>query len=81
VAISGNTVVVGDDFEANSAGRAYLFTRATGWKQVDELKGSDTVTGDRFGTSVASSGTTVVVGAPMLRSPRSGPGKAYVFEA
>ena len=47
------------------AGRAYVFTKtATGWKQVAELKGSDTVASDYFGYSVAISGTTAVVGAP-----------------
>jgi ribosomal protein S6E (S10) len=76
VAISGNTVVVGDDFQS----RAHLFTRATGWKQVDELKGSDSGAADKFGTSVAISGTTVVVGAPMLPGANRG-GRAYIFEA
>jgi len=36
-----------------------VFTKTpTGWKQVAELKGSDTVAGDDFGDSVAISGTT-----------------------
>jgi len=37
---------------------------ATSWKQVAELKGSDTVAGNKFGSSVAISGTTAVIGAP-----------------
>jgi len=36
---------------------------ASGWKQAAELKGSDTVSDDGFGISVALSGTTAVVGA------------------
>jgi hypothetical protein len=40
---------------------------------MSELKGSDVVTGDRFGTSVAISGATAVVGSP-------GGGSAYVFK-
>jgi hypothetical protein len=65
VAISGTTVVVGAPSHANSAGRAYVFTRTgAGWTQAAELKGSDTVANDTFGSSVAISGTTVVVGAP-----------------
>ena len=64
VAISGTTAVVGAPDHAEHAGRAYVFTKtATGWKQVAELKGSDTVAGDDFGDSVAISGTTAVVGA------------------
>jgi hypothetical protein len=65
VAISGATVVVGAPGFAKDAGRAYVFTKtATGWKQAAELQGgSDTVAGGYdFGTSVAISGTTVVVG-------------------
>jgi hypothetical protein len=48
-----------------------VFTKtASGWKQVAELKGSDTVAFDDFGGSVAISGTTAVVGES---------DKAYVF--
>jgi hypothetical protein len=75
VAISGTTVVVGA-YNAKGAGRAYVFTKtATGWEQVAELKGSDTVTDDNFGWSVAISGTTVVVGAYSVKFA----GRAYVF--
>jgi hypothetical protein len=58
---------------ADGAGRAYVFTKTpTGWKQVAELKGSDAVSGDRFGFSVAISGANAIVGA-------DGSGRAYVF--
>jgi hypothetical protein len=77
VAISGTTAVVGADSYRNSAGRAYVFTEtATGWKQASELEGSDTVTGDDFGSSVAISGTTAVVGADGYGNSA---GRAYVF--
>ena len=77
VAVSGTTVVVGAVGFANYAGRAYVFTKtATGWAQVAELKGSDTVSKDVFGASVAVSGTTVAVGAPGAN--QSG-GHVYVF--
>ena len=76
VAISGTTVVVGALSHANNAGRAYVFTETTaGWKQIAELKGSDTVAGDFFGYSVALSGSIAVVGAPVALSA----GRAYVF--
>jgi hypothetical protein len=63
-AISGTTAIVGASGTANHAGRAYVFIRTpSGWKQVAELKGSDTVAGDNFGLPVAISGTTAVVSA------------------
>ena len=77
VAISGTTAVVGALNHANYSGRAYVFIKtAAGWTQAAELKGSDTVAGDEFGSSVAIWGTTAVVGAP----GRAGSGRAYVFE-
>jgi hypothetical protein len=76
-AISGATVVIGAAFHAQESGRAYVFTHSSnGWKQVAELKGSDTVYGDAFGSSVAIYGTTVVVGA-IRRAALAG--RAYVF--
>ena len=78
VAISRTTAVVGADAHADGAGRAYVFTETSGWKQVAELKGSDTVAGDYLGSSVAVSGTTVIVGSPAQTNDA---GRAYVFEA
>ena len=77
LAISGATTFVGADDHIKSAGRAYVFTNvATGWKQVAELKGSDTVANDGFGYSVAISGTTAIVGAP---DHATDAGRAYMF--
>jgi nucleoside-specific outer membrane channel protein Tsx len=77
VAISGTTVVVGAYEHAKDAGRVYVFTKtSSGWKQAAELKGSDTVTDDLFGWSVAVSGTTAVVGAAGYANYE---GRAYVF--
>ena len=77
VAISGTTIVVGACGHAEGAGSAYVFARtASGWTQVAELKGSDTVEGDQFGSSVAVAGTTAIVGD----NPDSeGTSRAYVF--
>jgi hypothetical protein len=78
-AISGTTVVVGAYDHANLAGRAYLFTKtASGWKQTEELKGSDVVANDNFGISVAVSGTAAVVGA---YGDGTRAGRAFVFRA
>jgi hypothetical protein len=84
-AVSGTIAVVGEPFYANQNGRAYVFTRtASGWKQSAELEGSDTTAGDDFGSSVAISDTTIVVGAPYHGGETTGgvyagPGRAYVF--
>ena len=78
VAISGTTLVVGSPGFAKDAGRAYVFTdTAGGWHQAVELKGSDTATSDYFGYSVAVSGTTALVGAPVHAH---GAGRVYVFK-
>ena len=78
VAISGTTAVVGANGHAK-AGRAYVFIETTtGWHQVAELKGSDAVVGDDFGSSVAISGTTAIVGA---NGHAKNTGRVYVFEA
>ncbi len=84
VAISGNTIVVGapgvdKDQNTGFSGAAYVFTRdASGtWNQsVTKLTTLDIVENDSFGSSVAISGNTVVVGAPY--ADRSA-GAAYVF--
>jgi hypothetical protein len=78
VAVSGTSAVVGAPDHAKSAGRAYVFTRTVnGWRQVGELKGTDTATSNGFGVSVAISGTTVVAGAPGFAGAA---GRAYVFK-
>ena len=88
VSISGNTLVVGAEFEdspatgingnqgqnnANNAGAAYLFTR-TGvtWAQQAYIKASNTDNGDTFGESVAVDGDTLLVGAPTEKSAATG---------
>ena len=87
IAVSGNTVVVGD-FDANieTFGAVYVYVKpASGWAnmtQVAKLTSSDN--GEGFGTSVAISGNTVVVGAANTSNfdaPAAGPGAAYVFVA
>ncbi len=87
VSISGDTVVVGASSAAVGAhpgqGVAYVFapTSTPGeWAQVAELRASDGAAQDSLGTSVASNGTTALVGAS--RDPggaKLGPGYAYAF--
>jgi hypothetical protein len=68
VAISSDTVVVGaqnDDHAGfNSAGSVSVFVRSgTTWSEEAWLTASDPETGAYFGTSVALSGDTLIVGA------------------
>ena len=105
VAVSGDTIVIGAPSEdssstgvnstpnesASGSGAAYVFSRAgTTWTQQAYLKASNTGSPDAFGTSVAVSGDTVVVGAPSEDSSStgvnstpnesaSGSGAAYMF--
>lgn len=91
---SGATGVGGDqsDGSAFNSGAAYVFVReGGGWSQEAYLKASNTDIGDEFGTAVAVSGDTVVVGAPKEMSATVGVngnqesnvlalgGAAYVF--
>ena len=61
----------------SSQGSAYVFVLSgTTWSQQAELTASDGAPGDEFGTSVAISGDTVVIGA---ENKNNGQGAAYVF--
>lgn len=76
LAIDADTVIVGT--AAKNA--AYIFQRDKNgpgaWGQVAKLVGSDVVSGDNFGASVAVSGDTVIVSA---HAKANFTGAAYVF--
>jgi photosystem II stability/assembly factor-like uncharacterized protein len=87
VAVSGDTVVVGANYEDSSTtgvnstpndsaanpGAAYVFVRSgTTWTQQAYLKASQVTADDNFGFSVAVSGDTVVVGAYFEDSSTTG---------
>jgi hypothetical protein len=90
VAVAGTTVVVGAPLEDSGAtgvggdptnnasdgsGAAYVFVRTAGaWSQQAYLKASNTGANDEFGRSVAVSGDTLVVGAPLEDSIATGVG-------
>jgi len=88
VAVSGSVVVVGAPFASpggtSSAGAAYVFVKPVGgWgdmTQTARLTASDKDVCDFFGSSVAISGSVVVVGAP-LNSPggTTSTGATYIF--
>ena len=86
VAISGNAIVVGavagDTSAGTNSGSAYLFTRTgTVWTEQQELAASNGGSPeDYFGTSVAVSGNTIIVGAFFDDLPvGENAGSAYIF--
>src|SRR2546425_572215 len=88
VAISGTTVVVGAPGEAvfvfpfllPRAGNAYVFD-ATSGSWIRTLTSPNAATDGDFGSSVAISGTTVVVGAPgEAVGGQAHAGNAYTFD-
>jgi hypothetical protein len=92
VAVSGGTVVAGAPArqvtEYAGRGAAFVFSEPSGgWSgsltQVQELASCDGGTDDRFGESIAISGTTVLAGAHRHLATSAEPheqGAAYVFE-
>jgi len=76
VAISGSTAIVGawkNNDNGEDSGAAYLFDTVTG-TQIAKLTASDAAEDDRFGYSVAISGTTAIVGGEVSNGP------AYLFD-
>jgi hypothetical protein len=89
VAISGDTVVVGDPAHKVGGhagqGAAYVFERpASGWAnetQIAELTASDGSAGDEFGRQLAVAGNTIVVGDEAHKvGVNVSQGAVYVFE-
>jgi hypothetical protein len=79
VALQGDTAVVGAPFD-DVGGSAFVFLRSgSAWSPEQKLNASSTTIADRFGTSVAISGETVVVGAELAGSGLNEKGAAYVF--
>ena len=84
-AVSGSTIVVGAIGDTVNGiptqGSAYVFNRQGGnWVETQKLTVSDLAESDLFGSSVAVSGSTIVVGAIFADiGGNSGQGSAYVF--
>lgn len=85
VSVHRETVVLGSAYEDNAggvdAGSAYVFTRTGGaWVQQAMLMPQDAAAGDNFGSSIALSGDTVIVGAYQDSQPGGAyAGSAYIF--
>ncbi|MEE9131455.1 MAG: trypsin-like serine protease, partial [Phycisphaerales bacterium] len=81
VAISGATAIVGaplDNDNGSDSGSAYLFDTTTG-RQLFKLLPNDGAELDHFGSSVAISGATAIVGANNDDDNGTDSGSAYVF--
>jgi hypothetical protein len=85
VALEGNVVLVGaerDDVDGqNNQGSAYVFTRSGNlWSEQQKLVALDGAADDWFGTSVAISGDTALIGSRNSDvSGQSNMGAVYVF--
>ena len=85
VFVRKNTIVVGAPGHTHNgirfAGAAYVFARqGERWVEQAKLTADDAAQSDRFGHSVALSGDTIVVGAPLHDTDRGADtGAAYVF--
>lgn len=85
VAVEGDMAVIGARWDNTDigtlAGSAWVFRRDDGaWYPDAKLAAGDTMQGDRFGTAVALSGETVLVGASHVdHSGVTDAGAAYLF--
>ncbi len=78
VAMSGNTVLIGNN---SSQGAAYVFTCSgtpCTWTQQQELTAVDGAHGDEFGYSVDVSGNVAIIGAAYKNAYQ---GAAYIFNS
>ena len=77
VSVSGDTAVIGAYGKNAGQGAAYVFVLSAGvWSQQQELTASGGIALDGFGSGVAVSGDTAVIGAP---GKNSDVGAGYVF--
>jgi len=84
LALAGDTLVVGamdDDTMGVDAGAAYVFERSgDAWTLKQKLLAADGAGADRFGASVASDGSRIVVGAAGGDGPTANGGSVYVYD-
>ena len=85
VLVHRNTVLVGAPKHTHSdvrfTGAVYVFERnGDAWQQATKLIADDAAPSDNFGASLAMSGNTIIVGAPLTDTDRGkDTGAAYVF--
>lgn len=82
VAVDGSFLVIGSygDSSDGGTGSAYVYEKpGTSWTFNTKLTDFDRKSGDNFGSSVAVSGNTIVVGSPGKDLTGSNSGAAFVF--
>lgn len=83
LALQGDRLVVGADDAASGIGAAYVYSRSGSlWTSQARLAANDGLAGDLFGSSIALSGDSVLIGAPNRPGASVGShvqGAAYVF--
>ncbi len=85
IVFAGNQVLIGDSLDDQfgfQSGAVYVFEESgTGsWAERQKLTASDATSAESFGSSIAVSGDTAVIGAAFSDSLGNGSGAAYVFE-
>lgn len=85
IAISGNTLAVGDPYDSqygNQAGSVTVFQLDISghWKEVSRVTPEDAEAGIAFGRNIALSGDRLVVGAPYDNDFGERSGSIYIFE-
>jgi hypothetical protein len=64
IAVDGNTAVIGARLESSSGGAAYVVVRSGAtWVLQQRLQADDATSSAQFGSSVAISGETLIVGS------------------
>jgi hypothetical protein len=83
LALDGDRLVIGADQASSRAGAVYVYTRSGAlWSFQARLAPIDGAAGDGFGSSLALSGDSVLVGAPFRAGAAPGSharGAAYVY--
>jgi predicted amidohydrolase len=84
VAMDGNRAVAGapgDDESGNNDGSAYVFEyTGDSWIQTQKLTAAEGASDDQFGSSVAVSSDSIIVGAHLDDANGTNSGSAYVFQ-
>ncbi|WP_282049921.1 immunoglobulin-like domain-containing protein [Maribacter aquivivus] len=85
VSISEDQIVIGaarNGSNGNNSGAAYIFEKGTNgyFSETQKIVPSDASFSDRFGSSVAISTNTIIVGTPGNNDDGDGSGSAYIFE-
>ena len=81
VSISGNTLIVGDQYQQNGTsflqGAAYIYVNnGSAWTPQQKLIAFDIANGDNYGNSVSIDGSTAIVSA---YESLTGRGSAYIY--